>query len=117
MWTGVRACVDLGSACGRNAAPPPALSSVLALSPGDEDALRCKVAAQMQLSEFGAALALISKPPLAGLPLALEKAGAWHLQPEQCSPVPGSPMRLMSRPNASMRARTSASVHAAWDAA
>ncbi len=50
--------------------PPPA---VLALAPGDEDALRCKVAAHMQLSEFQEALALLNKPPLAALPLGFEK--------------------------------------------
>ncbi len=49
--------------------------AVLAISPGDEDALRCKVAAYMQLSEFELALALIAKPPLAGLPMGLEKVG------------------------------------------
>lgn len=49
-------------------------AAVLALAPSDEDALRSKVAAQMQLSEFGAALALISKPPLSGLRMGLEKA-------------------------------------------
>ncbi|KXZ56772.1 hypothetical protein GPECTOR_1g696 [Gonium pectorale] len=51
-----------------------ACDEILALAPGDEDALRCKVVAHMQLSEFQPALALLNKPPLAGQELAFEKA-------------------------------------------
>ncbi|GLC63488.1 Signal recognition particle core component [Pleodorina starrii] len=51
-----------------------ACDEVLALAPGDEDALRCKVVAHMQLSEFQQALALLKKPPLASQPLGFEKA-------------------------------------------
>ncbi|GFR40961.1 hypothetical protein Agub_g1625 [Astrephomene gubernaculifera] len=51
-----------------------ACDEILALAPGDEDALRCKVVAHMQLSEYKEALVLINKPPLAGLDLGFEKA-------------------------------------------
>ncbi|GIL73066.1 hypothetical protein Vretimale_4685 [Volvox reticuliferus] len=51
-----------------------ACDEILALAPGDEDALRCKVVAHMQLSEFQQAIALLRKPPLAALPLGFEKA-------------------------------------------
>ncbi|GLI69046.1 hypothetical protein VaNZ11_013588 [Volvox africanus] len=51
-----------------------ACDEVLALAPGDEDALRCKVVAHMHLSEFDQAISLMRKPALASQPLGFEKA-------------------------------------------
>ncbi|EFJ52129.1 hypothetical protein VOLCADRAFT_86969 [Volvox carteri f. nagariensis] len=51
-----------------------ACDEVLALAPGDVDALRCKVVAHMQLSEFQQALELLKKPALASQPLGFERA-------------------------------------------
>lgn len=51
-----------------------ACDEILALAPKDEEALRCKVAALVQLSEFQAALTVLNKPPLDALPLGFEKA-------------------------------------------
>ncbi|PNG99039.1 Signal recognition particle, partial [Tetrabaena socialis] len=51
-----------------------ACDEVLALAPGDEDALRCLAVAHMQLSEFQQALAVLNRPALAGAQLGFEKA-------------------------------------------
>ncbi|KAG2499929.1 hypothetical protein HYH03_002216 [Edaphochlamys debaryana] len=51
-----------------------ACDEILAIAPGDADALRCKVVAHMQLSEFQQALSVLSKPPLSTQQLSFEKA-------------------------------------------
>ncbi|KAG2448342.1 hypothetical protein HYH02_006924 [Chlamydomonas schloesseri] len=74
--TPLEAAFEKLAACVKNQQHKKALKAadeILALAPGDEDALRCKVVAHMQLQEFQAALALLNKAPLSALPLGFEK--------------------------------------------
>ncbi|PNW85354.1 hypothetical protein CHLRE_03g182500v5 [Chlamydomonas reinhardtii] len=75
--TPLEAAFEKLAACVKNQQHKKALKAcdeILALAPGDEDALRCKVVAHMQLQEFQPALTLLNKPPLSALPLGFEKA-------------------------------------------